>query len=76
MNIQVGCRILNTHMSYQIHYNSEDADLFTYLEDPTVFNVREGYIQAPSGEWPVCCSNSGVSDEILNCIGLFSSQRP
>ncbi|KAG8216823.1 enolase C-terminal domain-like protein [Butyriboletus roseoflavus] len=37
-------------MSWQIHYNSEDADLYTYLEDPTVFTVRDGYIQVPSGE--------------------------
>jgi len=36
-------------MSWQIHYNSEDADLYTYLEDPSVFAVKDGYIQAPSG---------------------------
>ncbi|KAF8842932.1 enolase C-terminal domain-like protein [Paxillus ammoniavirescens] len=36
-------------MSWQIHYNSEDADLYTYLEDPSVFAVEDGYIQAPSG---------------------------
>ncbi|KIJ11166.1 hypothetical protein PAXINDRAFT_157379 [Paxillus involutus ATCC 200175] len=40
-------------MSWQIHYNSEDADLYTFLEDPSVFAVKDGYIQASSGECPV-----------------------
>lgn len=32
----------------QIHYN-QGADLFTYLNDPSVFAVKEGYVDAPSG---------------------------
>ncbi|KAG9313469.1 enolase C-terminal domain-like protein [Chiua virens] len=51
--VAVGVARLNffiQEMSWQIHYNSQDADLYTYLKDPTVFAVRDGYIQAPSGE--------------------------
>jgi hypothetical protein len=33
-----------------MHYNSEDADLFTYLADPSVFAVKDGYITTPGGE--------------------------
>ncbi|KAF9233418.1 enolase C-terminal domain-like protein [Melanogaster broomeanus] len=50
--VAVGVARLNfviQEMSWQIHYNSEDADLYTYLEDPSVFAVKDGYIQAPSG---------------------------
>ncbi|KIJ61596.1 hypothetical protein HYDPIDRAFT_115755 [Hydnomerulius pinastri MD-312] len=49
--VAVGVSRLNfviQEMSWQIHYNSEDADLFTYLDDPSVFAVKEGYVQAPS----------------------------
>ncbi|KAN0084262.1 Enolase C-terminal domain-like protein [Tylopilus felleus] len=31
------------------HTHYKEANLYTYLEDPTVFAVRDGYIQAPSG---------------------------
>ncbi|KAF8438150.1 enolase C-terminal domain-like protein [Boletus edulis BED1] len=50
--VAVGVARLNffiQEMSWQIHYNSDDADLYTYLEDPSVFAVQDGYIQAPSG---------------------------
>jgi hypothetical protein len=33
-----------------MHYNSEDADLFTYLADSSVFAVKDGYIATPGGE--------------------------
>ncbi|KAH7928608.1 enolase C-terminal domain-like protein [Leucogyrophana mollusca] len=36
-------------MSWQMHYNREDADLFTYLADPAVFAVKDGYIDALQG---------------------------
>jgi galactonate dehydratase len=36
-------------MSWQMHYNSDDADLFTYLADPSVFAVKDGYVTTPSG---------------------------
>ncbi|KAH0826571.1 enolase C-terminal domain-like protein [Lanmaoa asiatica] len=50
--VSVYIAVFIQEMSWQIHYNSEDADLYTYLEDPTVFTVQDGYIQAPSGERP------------------------
>lgn len=34
-------------MSWQMHYNSKDADLFTYLSDKSVFAVENGFVQAP-----------------------------
>jgi galactonate dehydratase len=34
-----------------MHYNSDDADLFTYLADPSVFAVKDGYVTTPSGEY-------------------------
>ncbi|KAH7928609.1 enolase C-terminal domain-like protein [Leucogyrophana mollusca] len=36
-------------MSWQIHYNREDADLFTYLVDSAVFAVKDGHIDALEG---------------------------
>ncbi|KAG1862461.1 enolase C-terminal domain-like protein [Suillus tomentosus] len=50
--IAVGVSKLNyfiQEMSWQMHYNSDDADLFTYLADPSVFAVKDGYITTPSG---------------------------
>ncbi|KAI9068099.1 enolase C-terminal domain-like protein [Trametes sanguinea] len=35
-------------MSLQMHYN-EGADLLTYLVDPTVFTVKNGYVEALHG---------------------------
>ncbi|KAI0628549.1 enolase C-terminal domain-like protein [Trametes polyzona] len=35
-------------MSLQMHYN-EGADLLTYLADPTVFAVKNGYVEALDG---------------------------
>ena len=32
----------------QMHYN-EGADLLTYLVDPTVFTVKNGYVEALHG---------------------------
>lgn len=31
-------------MSWKMHYNAGDYDLFTYLKNPEVFTVREGMI--------------------------------
>ena len=36
-------------MSLQIHYN-QDADLLTYLRDPALFEVKNGYVDALTGE--------------------------
>lgn len=36
-------------MSLGIHYNSGGHDLLTYLEDPAVFDVREGHVAALPG---------------------------
>ncbi|EIW78456.1 enolase C-terminal domain-like protein [Coniophora puteana RWD-64-598 SS2] len=50
--IQVGLAVPNfviQEMSWQIHYNSSDADLFTYLSDPSVFSVSNGHVAAPEG---------------------------
>ncbi|KAG1776386.1 enolase C-terminal domain-like protein [Suillus placidus] len=50
--IAVGVSKLNffiQEMSWQIHYNSDDADLFTYLADPSVFALKDGYVTTPSG---------------------------
>jgi len=41
-------------MSWQIHYNSSDADLFTYLSDPSVFSVSNGHVAAPEGKPRAC----------------------
>ncbi|KAI0754280.1 enolase C-terminal domain-like protein [Daedaleopsis nitida] len=35
-------------MSLQMHYN-EGADLLTYLVDPTVFAIKDGYVEALQG---------------------------
>lgn len=34
-----------------MHYNTEagDIDLSTYVTDKSVFDIREGYVAAPSG---------------------------
>ena len=34
----------------QIYYN-QGADLFTYIVDPAVFEIKDGYIEALSGMW-------------------------
>ncbi|KAI9756095.1 MAG: hypothetical protein M1815_004208 [Lichina confinis] len=38
-------------MSMGIHYNTEagDYDLASYLKDPSVFEVEDGYVKAPTG---------------------------
>ena len=36
-------------MSLGIHYNTGDADLLSYLADPSVFDVRAGRVAAPTG---------------------------
>ena len=38
-------------MSLGMHYNVEagDIDLTSYLTNPTVFNIEEGYVPAPTG---------------------------
>lgn len=38
-------------MSLGMHYNTEagDIDLTTYLKDPSVFDIEEGYVKAPTG---------------------------
>lgn len=35
-------------MSWQIHYN-KGADLFTYLANPSIFAIKDGYVDAPNG---------------------------
>ena len=35
----------------QIHYN-EGADLLTYLVDPSVFAIKDGYVEALTGACP------------------------
>ncbi|EGO03890.1 hypothetical protein SERLA73DRAFT_165456 [Serpula lacrymans var. lacrymans S7.3] len=50
--IQVGLNAPNfviQEMSWQIHYNSDDADLYTYLVDPSVFEVKDGHVAALQG---------------------------
>jgi galactonate dehydratase len=34
-------------MSLGIHYNSEEHDLLTYLQDPSPFDLKDGMIDAP-----------------------------
>ncbi|KAL5481099.1 hypothetical protein ACEPAI_10040 [Sanghuangporus weigelae] len=49
--IQVGISSSNyviQEMSWQIHYN-QGADLFTYLKDASIFDIKEGYIMALEG---------------------------
>ncbi|ALN63788.1 mandelate racemase / muconate lactonizing enzyme, N-terminal domain protein [Lysobacter antibioticus] len=36
-------------MSLGIHYNSADYDLLTYLSNPQVFDIHEGYVEVLSG---------------------------
>ena len=36
-------------MSLGIHYNSEQHDLLTYVQNPEVFEVRDGMVDAPTG---------------------------
>jgi len=38
-------------MSLGMHYNTEagDIDLLTYLKNPKVFDIEQGYVLAPSG---------------------------
>ncbi|KAH6950098.1 enolase C-terminal domain-like protein [Fusarium avenaceum] len=38
-------------MSLGMHYNTEagDIDLLTYLKDPSVFDLENGYVKAPTG---------------------------
>lgn len=38
-------------MSLGMHYNTEagDVDLLTYLRKPEVFDIKEGYVSAPTG---------------------------
>ncbi|KAI6466986.1 hypothetical protein MCOR11_000419 [Pyricularia oryzae] len=38
-------------MSLGMHYNTEagDVDLLTYLKKPEVFDIKEGYVSAPTG---------------------------
>lgn len=40
--------------SMQIHYNQPDvADLHTYLEDPSVFTVKDGHVAILQGEMAI-----------------------
>ena len=36
-------------MSLGIHYNTDGHDLLTYCKDPSVFDVKDGFVQAPTG---------------------------
>jgi galactonate dehydratase len=38
-------------MSIGIHYNTEagDKDITSYVKDPSVFTVKEGYVDGPKG---------------------------
>jgi galactonate dehydratase len=36
-------------MSLGIHYNTDGHDLLTYLKNPSVFQVMDGYVNAPKG---------------------------
>jgi galactonate dehydratase len=50
--IQVDLNIPNfviQEMSLGIHYNSHEYDLLTYLINPEVFEVKDGYVDAPTG---------------------------
>ena len=49
----------------QIHYN-QGADLFTYLEDPSVFTVKEGCIDALYGTF----------SQVLRGPGLMANSAP
>ncbi|OOF97948.1 hypothetical protein ASPCADRAFT_164037 [Aspergillus carbonarius ITEM 5010] len=53
-SMQVALSIPNfviQEMSLGMHYNVEagDIDLTTYLTNPSVFDIQEGYVQAPAG---------------------------
>ncbi|PWY93544.1 mandelate racemase/muconate lactonizing enzyme family protein [Aspergillus sclerotioniger CBS 115572] len=53
-SMQVALAIPNfviQEMSLGMHYNVEagDIDLTTYLTNPSVFDIQEGYVQAPAG---------------------------
>ena len=52
--LQISLSISNfaiLEMSLGIHYNTEagEIDLNTYLKDPSVFDVEDGYVKAPTG---------------------------
>jgi galactonate dehydratase len=50
--IQVDLSISNfviQEMSLGIHYNTDEHDLLTYLKNPDVFDVEDGYVKAPTG---------------------------
>jgi len=35
-------------MSLEMHYN-EGADLLTYVTDPSIFEIKDGYVEIPKG---------------------------
>ncbi|KAH7886892.1 enolase C-terminal domain-like protein [Phlebopus sp. FC_14] len=77
--IAVGVSRLNfviQEMSWQIHYNSEDADLFTYLEDPSVFAVKDGHVQAPTGSGLGITINESLVRERSAALGAASGVQP
>ncbi|KAI5861989.1 galactonate dehydratase [Durotheca rogersii] len=53
-SVQIGLATPNfsiLEMSLGMHYNTEagDIDLLTYLKNPEVFDIEDGYVKAPSG---------------------------
>lgn len=53
-SLQIALTIPNfaiLEMSLGMHYNTEvsDIDLLSYLQDPAVFDIVEGYVKAPTG---------------------------
>lgn len=47
-NLSFLSSVVIQEMSWQMHYN-KGADLMTYLVDSSVFNVKDGYVDALEG---------------------------
>jgi galactonate dehydratase len=50
--LQIGAATPNfaiAEMGLGIHYNTPEFDLLSYLKDPEVFAIRDGYVQVPTG---------------------------
>ncbi|PCH35099.1 enolase C-terminal domain-like protein [Wolfiporia cocos MD-104 SS10] len=59
-------------LSLQMHYN-EGADLLTYLVDPTVFAIKEGYVEALQGPGLGIEINEALVREYAE---RYSSEKP
>jgi galactonate dehydratase len=73
--IQVDVSIPNfaiQEMSLGIHYNTDDHDLLTYLKDPSVFEVKGGYVKAPTGFG----LGIEINEELVRSISVSTKHWP